>query len=115
MKRILLIILSVTVLSCVKITYSDNITITSEIISKNYTQETNEIKYHWGYSMMKGKYCLHFGNVHTPESYTVKIKFLNDTITRDNRELYNRDSLLITYHKVYKDSVFVRNDIVSIK
>ena len=95
------------VLSCVKITYSDNITITGGVISKNYTQETNVMKYHYGYSVMRSKWCWHFGNVNTPESYIVNIRFLDDTITRDDKNLYNRDSLLITYRKVYKDSVFI--------
>ena len=111
----LIIILLIFLSSCVKITYSDKITVTSEIISKNYTQEKNEYKYHYGYSIIKGKFCWHFGNVNTPESYTVKIKFLDDTITRNDKGLYYRDSLLITYREVYRDSIFSHNEILSIQ
>lgn len=101
--------------SCVKITHSDDMTYKSKIFDKSYIPEKTEWKYHYGYSLMKGKICWHYGQVTTNEKYYVKFKFLDKVLERDDQGLYNRDSITIIYYKVYHDSVFYNNKIVKIE
>jgi len=114
MKKLILLLL-VILSSCVKVTHSDKMIEYCKVISTNYVSEKDEYKYHYGYSVLKGRICWHFGNVHEDEKYEVKIKFFDDTLNYNDKKLYYRDSVKITYVKVYRDSVFYKNMIESVE
>jgi hypothetical protein len=90
----------------------------SRVISKHHKAEATVLEYHYDYSISRGKYCYHMGlNTH-PEENTICYEFLGDTLETDNKELFNKDDLTVTYTKVFlvkKDTVFDHYKIISIE
>lgn len=112
----ILFLLVIILVSCSKITYSDTKQTYISLISNQYIEATSVWEYHYGYSVLYGKYCYHYGENNKDEKYIVVYKFLNDTIQTDDKKLYNslKDSLLVEYKEVYKDSIFYENNIEKI-
>jgi hypothetical protein len=67
---------------------------------------------------MKGDFCYHLGPENFPEKNIVSYIFLEETITKDSKDLFNCDSIKIYYSKVFrvteKDTLFLGNRINSI-
>jgi hypothetical protein len=87
--------------SCVKIVEKGPFTYESRVINKHHEDAKTEYGYHYGYSVMKGKTCYHYGNYDVPEENEITYIFLGDTLTKNSKELFNKNRLLITYMKVY--------------
>lgn len=94
---------------------SDVRTIQGKVIGKQYEESRHESGYHYVYSAMDGKMKLTHYDRTIPEKYLVTITFLNDTIIRDSKKLYDKDNVIISYKRVYYDKVFHHNSIVKIE
>ena len=101
-------------IACVDITQSEPITINSKIVYKHHEDSKSDYTYHYGYNFFNGKYQYHWGSEDIAEKNTIKFVVLNDTLTRDSKELFDRDSLIVTYVKVYYDGKFKKNKIKSV-
>jgi hypothetical protein len=101
--------------SCVKISKSEPITKNCKIVYKLHEDETSKMTYHYGYSVLRGKFCWHFGNEDTPEKNIVKVVFDKDTLDFDDKNFILSDSLRITYVNVYHDSIFHHRKIENVK
>jgi hypothetical protein len=122
LRFLLLITLILFIISCYKITESEPITTSSKIIYRHHEDKKTEYGYYYGYSMMKGKYCYHYGLHEISEENTVKFVFLGDTLYRDSKFLFNKssDSLEIIYTKVFyvkknEELKFSHNNIIDMK
>lgn len=121
MKKIIILFLLVSLTSCYKIVESDPIVVKSTILNKQHEDEKTEYSYHYGFSMIKGNFCWHYGPETTPEKNIVTFNFLNETLSKDDISLYNKNSneLTITYVEVYrvkKDvKTFLHNNIIKIE
>lgn len=122
MKKIITILfLLVSLTSCYKIVESDPIIVKSTIQNRQHEDEKSEWTYHYGFSMLEGKYCMHYGPETTPEKNIVTFNFLNETLLRDDLSLYNKNSneLTITYVEVYRvekdKKTFLHNNIIKIE
>jgi hypothetical protein len=117
MKTWLFLLFTITVLftSCVKITQSEPIQVKCKVIYNEHQDSKTEYTYHYGYSFMKGKFCYHYGPEDISEKNIVKFVFLDDTLTRDRKALFGKDTLCVTYVKMYEDSIFTHNSITEIK
>lgn len=121
MKKLVLIALGMFLLtSCFHYSESEPYTVTGKVINKYHKDQEEKYGYHYGYSVMKGKYCYHYGSYTEEERNEVTYTFLLDTITENNKYLYDLgDNLNITYVKLYKvtkkDSTFIENKIIKIQ
>jgi len=89
--------------------------IEGKVISRYYEKPITETGYHYVYSYSKGKMILAYYSKTIPEKYMVTFVFLNDTITHNNKTIYNNDYVLINYKKVYYDGIFHHNQIIKIE
>lgn len=93
----------------------------SQIIRKFHKDAETVVEYHYGYSVMRGKFCYHLGPNDHPEENVVIYEFLGDTIQDNNKSLYDSLSynILIRYMKVFSveknDTIFLRNKIIERK
>lgn len=115
MKNALIILLLVFLSSCVKVTKSELLTTEGHMIYRHHVDSKTEYKFHYGYDVSEGKMSYHHGYYTEPEKNEVTFRFLEDTVTYNNRELYNRANVIITYKKVYHDGTFHHNQIIKIK
>ncbi len=117
MKKVLFLLVMALLISCVKTTESNPIFTKGQVISKEHKDSETKVTYHYGYSMMKGKYCMHWGPEDFPEKNEVTFTFFNDTLTWNDKTLYDstQATVDILYVKVYEDSVFTHNRIISVK
>ncbi|MFA5366626.1 MAG: hypothetical protein WC333_01980 [Dehalococcoidia bacterium] len=103
-KKVLCIVIPMLFLilnSCVQVVEKGPFTCESKVINRHHEDAKTEYGYHYGYSIMKGKTCYHYGDYDVPEENEITYIFLGDTLTTNNKELYNKDHLFITYMKIY--------------
>jgi phosphate/sulfate permease len=93
---ILIIFLS----SCIDIKYENKEPIKIQIINKKIITAHSELTYHYGYSVIKGKFCFHYGEENIPTKYIINYIINNDTISE------NIDSLKYMQINI-KDSIFL--------
>jgi len=115
MKNALIVLLLIFLSSCYKVTKSELLTIEGHMIYRHHEDAKTEYEFHYGYDVMKGKMSYHYGPHTESERNEVTFRFLEDTVTYNNRELYNRANVIITYKKVYHDGTFHHNQIIKIK
>ncbi len=105
--------------SCTKLVDKGTYTYNSKVVSRHHEDEKTVLEYHFGYSISKGKTCYHFGPNEHPEENVIYYEFLGDTLERNDKELFNKDSLIVTYTKVFlvekDDMKFDHNKIISIE
>lgn len=106
----ILFIMAIGFTSCEKYETSDIQMTKGKFLEKDYTPAKTEYKYHYGYSIMRGKFCYHYGPTDTPARFDNLFTFKNDTLDWDDFNLYNHanvgDSLIIRYvdrYEVYKN------------
>jgi hypothetical protein len=66
--------------SCEKIYYKD-LNVTGIVVEKNYIPAKDKYEYHYGYSIMKSKFCWHWGMNHHNSEYSTKINVDKTTYT----------------------------------
>jgi hypothetical protein len=99
MKKLILLLL-LTLTACQNFTYKDSI-VEGVITYKDSTEAYDKFEYYYGYSMMKGSYCWHWGNKHHAAEYTTKFFVDTDTITIGQSNYNVGDTI-----QVIKTSVF---------
>jgi len=120
MKIIYLLIGILLMSSCSKSFIEGPFTYTGEVVSKYHEDAKSEMTYHYGYSVMRGKICWHWGRENIPEKNMISYEFLGDTLETNNSDLYKAvsDSVKILYNRSYlihkKDTVFNRNIIIEV-
>lgn len=85
------------------------------MVARHHEDSKTEYGFHYGYDAFRGKRCTHYGPETISEKNKVSFTFLNDTITYDNRTLYNKPRVVITYKRVYHDGIFHHNQIIKIE
>lgn len=86
----------------------------AHIVSKEFVPSQEKSGYHYGYSVMKGKYCYHYGSYTESEQYNITLGYSiggeQKELQYDNSDLYKNldssDKILILYREIYLDSVF---------
>jgi hypothetical protein len=94
------LILLLFLISCIDIKYENKEPIKIQIIKKEIITAHSEFTYHYGYSVMKGKFCLHYGEENIPTKYVLQYLLNNDTIYE------NIDSLKYTQINI-KDTILL--------
>lgn len=109
-KRLFVLIFLIGFTSCKKYETSDIQITKGKFLEKTYTPAKTEWTYHYGYSVMKGKICYHYGPTDTPARFDNLFIFKGDTLDWNDINLYRHanagDSLLIRYidkFEVYKN------------
>lgn len=102
--------------SCTTYTETGPFYYSAKIISKVHEDAKTDVTYHYGYSVMKGKFCWHLGPEDIPEKYITQYLFFNDTLSVNDPVIYikSNDTLFIKYNKVYIDSVLNNTKIVNV-
>jgi hypothetical protein len=82
------------------------------IVNKNYIPSHSEWGVHYGYSLMKGKTCWHYGEHTVSDKYFIYYMVYSDTISWEiNKERYDTteigDLLTKYYTYLYQDSILV--------
>ena len=108
MKKYLWILLLLT--SCMNVSYKDGNSKQLPIVEKKFIPSHTEITYHYGYSIMKGKYCMHWGPEEINEKYFLYYMLDNDSIKYSTYKarfdsLSIGDSLTIQYQYRYIDDI----------
>lgn len=81
----LLVLLGLT--SCEKMDYKNSNTI-GVVVEKDYIPAYDKYEYHYGYSIMKGEFCWHWGMNHHDAKYTTTINVDTTTYTSGYRNDY---------------------------
>lgn len=102
--------------SCVKYTKEGPFYQESLVIAKNHEDSRIDMTYHYGYSITRGKWCMHFGPEDIPEKNEVYFLFFNDTIVCNDIVLYDsaNEVVYLKYIKIYQDSAFSHNKLINV-
>lgn len=125
MRFFLILICSILLISCVERKESGIKITTATLIGKEFVPSQEKSGYHYGYSVMKGKYCYHYGTYTESEKYYITLtytiknpKSIRDTLNYDNGFMYENikstDRILVLYREVYIDSLFDHYQLESI-
>jgi hypothetical protein len=120
MRKILSFLALTLLVSCMETYEKGPFECKSPVVGKEHQDAKTEITYHYGYSVMRGKWCMHTGPEDIPEKNLVYYEFLGDTLSKNSENLYDSAGtyLNIQYVKVYTiekdDTIFSHNRIVNI-
>lgn len=84
-----LIILSLFLLSCERY-YETRTSVNGVVTSKEYEEAKDVMEYHYGWSMMRGEFCYHFGLNHHDEKFKTTVVTKGDTSVSNSKEIYNK-------------------------
>lgn len=105
MKYVFVVLLFLTLTSCESYTYIKT-NVKGVVTSKDTIPEHTKFEYHYGYSLMSGKFCWHWGNNHHDTEYVTNIRVENTDITQGKTNKNIGDSIdLIKTKVIEKDKL----------
>jgi hypothetical protein len=99
-------------ISCVSYTRKEGVHQYTPIVDKKFIPSHSEMGMHYGYSIMKGKTCWHYGEHTVSDEFFIYYMVYSDTIGWEvNKDRYDTteigDLLTKYYTYLYQDSVLV--------
>jgi hypothetical protein len=96
----------------VTITHKEGTHQHTPVVDKKFIPSHTEISIHYGYSILKGKSCWHYGEYTVSDEYFIYYMIHSDTISWEiNKERYDTiqkdDSLVKYYTYTFQDSLLI--------